>query len=1267
MKTSTRLLALALLGATRIAHAGGAGTLTLDSGPLTYTGGPVWVDNPTTQVGAGQCFDGTVTCDVFTLTVDLLADYETLHPYGLVVASIAWPTRVNDFELFVLDADGNAVAGNSSSNDPETVTFPALAGQHIYQVITYPNIAPPGDIVTGAIRLVDAEAPYAQPGPRLSFVDHKPPEGVAQSAGEPTLDVNPNTGAVLFLAELSTFKVAFDDAQPGVSTWEDVSSPFSVTTLDPILTGDAYTGRIFVSQLLGVTSLLSFTDDDGATWLPSEGSGIPGGVDHQSLGAGPYPPAFAFLAQNPLYPDPLYYCSQDLFTALCARSDDGGITFAPPVPMYTTECAGIHGHVKVAADGTVYVPNKSCFVNGDSGQAVIVSEDAGLTWHIRMIPDTESTQGSDPSVVVGSDGTVYFGYQSVEGRARIAVSRDRGLTWDSDHDVSAPVDVRNVVFPAVAAGDGDRAVFVFHGSTAKGVGYTESYEGIWHLYAATTFDGGAHWVTQNVTPTDPVQREGGICLGGIGCSGNNRNLLDFMDVVADAEGRIVIGYADGCVGECLTGGENTFARVGSIVRQTAGPRLYSAFDPAGTVVSYEPEVPGGGTTPPPVAVADNTRFGGALGLDLLAFFGTLFLLRRPRRWLAVLAIGASSSALASTPSSGMITPATPTLGYVAGPFAISNITFVGNSTPPASCSTTEPCDEFRLTIDLPENYLDQHPSDQIRFVFTWGDPVEDFDVFLYDLDNNLAFVAANSPGPGAPESFALPAYGGKREYVIRILPSVVAGGTVAASIALTSIAPSTNVTEGGIEMQNFAAPDELDGDTGEPTLAVNPATNRTLFLSGLNTLRAEFDDSTQPTTATWTDVSTFFTSITTSDPILAGDRNGRIFVAQFVVGEGQSMGAFTDDDGETWTNALFGAEVRSGLDHQTMGMGPYPSGFPLPHPLYDQAIYYCSQDLVTAECSRSDDGGLTFPVGVPIFGLGGGSIHGHVKVARDGTAYVPARLTPLQNGVAVSEDGGLTWQVRVVPNTIMGRWDPSIGIGADGTIYFGYANLGDDRPRIVVSRDKGRTWTDDTDVGRPLHIVNSVFAAVVAGDDDRAAYAFLGSEEFGDSNVREFPGDWFLYVATTLDGGKSWKLVNASPGHPVQRGGICSNGIVCSGSPSYRNLLDFMDATMDNEGRILVGYADGCVDECDTDPSAENSFTAHATIARQVSGPRLLAAFDPPVVVPPVTPPPTVTPASESRFGGALPLPLLLALAAAAAFTRRRRAAGSPRSPTAAS
>lgn len=581
------------------------------------------------------------------------------------------------------------------------------------------------------------------------------------------------------------------------------------------------------------------------------------------------------------------------------------------------------------------------------------------------------------------------------------------------------------------------------------------------------------------------------------------------------------------------------------------------------------------------------------------------------------------AAFAATPDAGTLTDKNTTLSYSVGPNAVSNPSvIVASQSPrplpmfdaiPTCAPPSQPCDDFTLTVDLPADYDKKHPNDQIRFVFSWPSPAEDYDLFMYEAGTPV-FSAVNSPGPGAPESFALPAGHGKHVYTLRLIPSVVAGGTVTASIALTAVAPSKNVTKGGMVLQAYSSPAALSANGGEPSLAINPNTNHALFLSRTKTLRASFDDSVKPPSAEWKNVSAPFTSITTSDPILAGDAaTGRIFVAQFVVGEGQSMGSYSDDDGATWTAGLYGAVVRSGLDHETMGVGPYPASFPLPHPLYANAVYYCSQDLVTAECSRSDDGGLTFPAGVPIFGLAQGSIHGHLKVAPDGTVYVPAKLTPLKAGMAVSEDGGLTWVVRSLPDSVSSvssRWDPSVGIGSNGTVYFGYANLGDDRPRIVVSHDKGKTWENDTDVGVPFGIVNSVFAAVVAGDDDRAAYAFHGSTTPGDSNAPDFKGDWYLYVAMTTDGGKTWKISNATPNDPVQRGiGICSNGIVCSGA-TPRNLLDFMDVTVDAEGRLLVGYADGCINDC-IDGGA-NSNSALASIARQVSGPRLYAAFDKP-------------------------------------------------------
>jgi hypothetical protein len=193
---------------------------------------------------------------------------------------------------------------------------------------------------------------YAAPGSLVNV----------NSAGEPSIGANWKSGATMFQAGLATYKAVFDDTtSPASATWSDVSANLSngcphgsLISLDPILWTDHTTGRTIESQLSGVDSLSCTTDDDGATWQPSMGGGIPSGVDHQSIGGGP----FALVGSLPTYPDIVYYCSQDIATAFCATSLDGGTTFGAGVPTYSSlDCVGIHGHIKVGPDGSAYLPN----------------------------------------------------------------------------------------------------------------------------------------------------------------------------------------------------------------------------------------------------------------------------------------------------------------------------------------------------------------------------------------------------------------------------------------------------------------------------------------------------------------------------------------------------------------------------------------------------------------------------------------------------------------------------------------------------------------------------------------------------------------------------------------------------------------------------------------------------------------------------------------------------------------------------------------------
>ncbi len=528
-------------------------------------------------------------CDNFALTI--VPPSPAFGPF--LVEIKLQPALLGDWDMQVYRPGG--AAGPSSGNAPGQVELVFLsnptAGTYTVAAAPFaPMVGPDvdGDLLpdsysaTATIKKQDVPPP-PPPGEVITYFNHVPPPPLGQpGTDEPSIGCNYNSDKVMFLGRFDTYRVNFDDcSSPAQHTWEDVSFiTTSLASADPILFTDRVTGRTFVSQLAGKTSLMAFTDNDGNSWTPSQGAGINSGVDHQTVGGGPYnesavPPP----PPHPLYPHAVYYCSQDIATAQCARSDTGGLTFGPAVPIYNlTECGGLHGHIQVSdVDGTVYVPNKGC--NGE--QAVVASEDNGITWDVRKVPGAAAGE-TDPSVGVARDGTLYFGWDNGGIDAMAAVSRDKGLNWINYQNVGAPFGVTNTVFPAVVAGDSNRAAFAFHGSSngPPGTGGVDdpNWPGDWYLYVAHTYDGGLTWTTVNATPNDPVQR-GTIFTGGFDPQGSaTRNLLDFFGATIDRFGRVLVGYADGCIGPCVLSRPNSFTARSTIARQVSGRRMYAEFD-----------------------------------------------------------------------------------------------------------------------------------------------------------------------------------------------------------------------------------------------------------------------------------------------------------------------------------------------------------------------------------------------------------------------------------------------------------------------------------------------------------------------------------------------------------------------------------------------------------------------------------------------------------------------------------------------------------------
>ncbi len=581
----------------------------------TTTNTPVAWDGTATGTGAANgessCVEN-VNCDTFTLTVGgTQADWSAAGKR--VEVKITPPASQDDYDL-VIHKGSNAGSIVDSSGNGAGVTEvghinPATDGVGVFTVhVIYFATTPPDQYhgTAAVVPLTPAPPPTAPPdnGPKVGYENFEAPgvltpvttttgptmEYMGRGAGEPSIGVNwnsaaPNnvTGVTNFQSDLETLFITFTNACPTggpTATWANRPAPTSqVIDSDPIGFTDRQTGRVFAAELSATSPSckISYTDNDGNTWSPTSGP-LGSGIDHETVGGGPY---HAPLVGTPAYPNAVYYCSQDLVAAFCLRSDDGGATWGPFVDTYTTECGGLHGHVKVSPkDGTVYLPNNNC--GGDG--AVVVSEDNGITWRIRHVGNGSiqtTSGGSDPAVGIDNNGRVYFAMANADAAAAVATSDDHGNTWNNIVEVSSVYGLQNIRYPAAVAADTGRAAVAFLGSTTAGSADSATFNGVWHLYVAHTFDGGLTWTTSDATPGAPVQRG---CIWNGGGANICRNLLDFFGITVDKQGRVEVGYVNGCPGgNCAqavpTATGNAYAATGTIARQSSGRRLVAAFDP----------------------------------------------------------------------------------------------------------------------------------------------------------------------------------------------------------------------------------------------------------------------------------------------------------------------------------------------------------------------------------------------------------------------------------------------------------------------------------------------------------------------------------------------------------------------------------------------------------------------------------------------------------------------------------------------------------------
>ena len=566
------IAAFAMLATTGQGATPASATMSVSSAPVSFTG---TASGTGAANGEGSCTEG-VSCDTFTITT-------TGTPADWVAADkrieirLPSPTPSDDYDFFIHKGNNTGTIVDRSAGLPGATELayitPSRDGVGVYSIrVVYSTTTPSVQYQATATVVSLSPTPVAaatpDSGPKVGYEIFEAPgvftttvqsngnttEYLGRGAGEPSIGVNWKTataaspgGVTNFQSDLQTIFATFNDGCPAggkKATWTNRPAPTSQgVDSDPIGFTDRSTGRTFAGELtlLSPTCKISYTEDDGVTWVATSG---PNGaaVDHQTIGGGPYhliqgvrPPD---AKPAPAYDQALYYCSQDLEAAYCMRSDDGGVSWQQSgTPNFTPANCGsyLHGHVKVApTDGTVYLPNKSC----DGIGSAAISQDNGATWTVSKVRTSATSSGTsagDPAVGIDKSGRAYFAIATADSFLTVATSVDNGASWQNFADVTSALGLKNIRFPAAIGGDAGRAAVAFFGSTTPGNPSGSGFVGTWHLYIAHTFDAGVSWSVSDATPDFGMQRG---CIWGGGGATICRNMLDFIGVTIDKQGRV---------------------------------------------------------------------------------------------------------------------------------------------------------------------------------------------------------------------------------------------------------------------------------------------------------------------------------------------------------------------------------------------------------------------------------------------------------------------------------------------------------------------------------------------------------------------------------------------------------------------------------------------------------------------------------------------------------------------------------------------------------
>jgi uncharacterized repeat protein (TIGR01451 family) len=636
------------------------------------------------------------------------------------------------------------------------------------------------------------------------------------------------------------------------------------------------------------------------------------------------------------------------------------------------------------------------------------------------------------------------------------------------------------------------------------------------------------------------------------------------------------------------------------------------------------------------------------------------------RWFARLAVPVSlalvvasliSPAIASSPSSGTVSDTSTSVSW-SGPARTANTAGPSDAECNAPAAPPLPggfCDDFALTVAVPATYWGTH-SGGVQVDLTGVPPAEDFDLYVYDKDGK---EVATSGLPGGLESALIPcASQAASPYKVRAvyfttvdegagLPGYNGAATFtsqAGSCAGEGVGgPATFVNDAlTFAPATVTSPQFLGA---EPQVTIERRTSYTKPRAGIDPKRIFVDWPLSSRSG----IGQLSRSLDGGDSFRllfdqtcanrsrpncltegGGDTEnevnlgtGRVYFADQEVLANEAL-ASSSDHGDSFLVQTAVSNGTAGTDRQWVAATDNTTMLATGGAIEGFLVYHVPpQHYIQA----IEPNGLPVPQPVPQLQNVGQS--GQLRVDNNaaspghGWIYQPHNgFTPGGLFVATGPSDGYALPTNWQDNQVSGAGAtsfPWVAIDAagnayvswdtGGVIYYSFSNIRDKSNDPTQGGRPGTTWSPKVRVSMPA-VGSAVFPEVTAGDAGRIAITYVGSTEFtGEPDNAPEAATWHTYATVIPDALAVHPTANSGRvTHRVMHvGNVCTSGTTCATTGKDRSLLDMIDISFDEDGRLGIITMDNNSNGFHAAPPAGEDEGPFAHFTKQTSGVSVLA------------------------------------------------------------